>query len=174
MAIRDARSLSPLILIAVLLSFGCEDSADVQSSGVGPSYISTSRLVSSQTVSIQPDIINAQFVPGAFCPTQPPFLAPVNLVFRVGTATDLFLNRIQMQFIDRAGTRGSFVAFTRQDLLSRFGSLMVPAFGTRTFPFAFPFGCVGLSSGLLNVVVFVVDPFGREESTTIRVSIRGF
>jgi hypothetical protein len=174
MAIRHARSLSPLVLIALLLSFGCEESAGVQSSGVGPSSVYTSRLVSSQTLSIQPDIINAQFVPGAFCPTQPPFLAPVNLVFRAGTATDLLLNHVQMQFIDRAGTFASSMTFTRQDLLSRFGTVVVPAFGVRTFPFAFPFGCVGLSSGLLNVVVFVVDPFGREESTRIRVSIRGF
>jgi hypothetical protein len=61
----------------------------------------------------------------------------------------------------------------RQDLIHRFGSTALPAFGTRAFPFSFPFGCVGLPIGTLTVIVSAGDSLGRGSSATVQLDIRG-
>ena len=110
------------------------------SRGVGPQPHSSGIFVNRGTM-VQPVSILAHRVGDAFCPGRPPFLAPFNVVRQGDGRPDVFLSDVQMQFVDTAGIRSETLRLGRPELATRFGSTTFPAFGTRTFPFSFPFGC---------------------------------
>ena len=189
MAIFHARMLAPLFILGVLSSFGCDgnDSASDLVNGVGPSRFPSgpfdSRGVGPQPRSsglfvnggdmVQPDLVRAQRVGEAFCPGRPPFLAPFNVVMQGDGRPDVFLSDVQMQFVDAAGIRSETLRLGRPELATRFGSTTFPAFGTRIFPFSFPFGCGGfLPTGTLTVIVIAGDSRGREERTIAHLPVR--
>ena len=122
---------------------------------------------------VQPGLVRAQRVGDAFCPGRPPFHAPFNVVMHGDGRPDVFLSGVQMQFVDTAGIRSETLMLGRPELVTRFGSTTFPAFGTRTFPFAFPFGCGSfLSTGTLTVVVVAGDSHGRQERTVAHLPVR--
>ena len=189
MPILHARVLAPLFIFGVLSSFGCDDngSASDRVNAVGPSRFSSSPfdprgvgprppapgLFVNRSTMVQPALIQVQRVGGAFCPGRPPFLAPFDLVMQGDGRSDLFLSSVHMQFVDTAGIRSATLALGRPELATRFGSTTFPAFGTRTFPFAFPFGCGSfLPSGTLTVIVLAGDSLGREHRTVAHLAVR--
>jgi hypothetical protein len=189
MRILHACMLAPVVMLGALSSFGCDgsDSASDQVTGVGPSSVSLqpfdSRGVAprppfsapfvNRGTMVQPALIRAQRVGEAFCPGRPPFLAPFNVVMQGDGRPDVFLSDVQMQFVDTAGIRSETLRLDRPELVTRFGSTTFPAFGTRTFPFAVPFGCGSfLSTGTLTVVVVAGDSRGREHRTVAHLPIR--
>jgi len=189
MPILHARVLAPLFIFGVLSSFGCDDngsasdrvngvgpsrfpSGPFDSRGVGPRPPSSGPFVNRSTM-VEPALIQVQRVGEAFCPGRPPFLAPFNLVMQGDGRPDLFLSNVQMQFVDTAGIRSGTLAFGRPELATRFGSTTLPAFGTRAFPFSFPFGCGSfLPSGTLTVIVLAGDSRGREHRTVAHLAVR--
>ena len=175
MCIHHLRVLVPLFLLAALLSYGCADDGgtSVLSHGAGPSQLSFTSAFVSRSVQVHPAFIDPVVIPGASCPTHQPFLAPISVVFHGEGRSDLSLTQVQMQFVDRGGIVGGMMTIPRQDLIHRFGSTALPAFGTRAFPFSFPFGCVGLPTGTLTVVVSAGDSLGRGSSATVQLDIRG-
>lgn len=169
MSIRPAPLLLPLVFLA-LSSLACDN--DRGDTSIGPSIVSSSTAASvSHAVAVEPAFVIARRVPAATCPAMDPFLAPVNLVLRGNGVTDLSLSRVHMQFMDRTGTAGATTVFTPNDLTSRFGTTLIPLFGTRMFPFFFPLGCTGLPIGTLTVAVFVVDTSGRETRHSVDVRL---
>ncbi len=157
MPILHARMLAPVFMLGVLSSFGCYGSGSASdvvtgvgpspftsepfdSRGVGPQPHSSGIFVNRGTM-VQPVSILAHRVGDAFCPGRPPFLAPFNVVRQGDGRPDVFLSDVQMQFVDTAGIRSETLRLGRPELATRFGSTTFPAFGTRTFPFSFPFGC---------------------------------
>ena len=174
MPILHARMLAPLLILGVLSSFGCDDngSASDRVTVVGPSRFSSGLFVNRSTM-VEPALIQVQRVGEAFCPGRPPFLAPFNLVMQGDGRSDLFLSNVQMQFVDTAGIRSGTLALGRPELATRFGSTTLPAFGTRAFPFSFPFGCGSfLPSGTLTVIVLAGDSRGREHRTVAHLPVR--
>ena len=124
-------------------------------------------------VFVGPDSIRAQRVATAFCPVQVAFVAPFNVVFQGdGTTSDLFLSSVQMQFVDLAEIRAGTRTLGRPELAVQFGTTAIPTFGTRAFPFAFPFACNVLPTGTLTVVVVVGDSRGREATTFRQLVVR--
>ncbi|MET0213387.1 MAG: hypothetical protein ABW292_10315, partial [Vicinamibacterales bacterium] len=123
-------------------------------------------------VFVGPDSIQAQRVATAFCPIQVAFVAPFNVVFQGDGTSDLFLSRVQMQFVDLAEIRAGTRTLGRPELAVQFGTTAIPAFGTRTFPFAFPFACDVLPTGTLTVVVVVADSHAREATTVRQLVVR--
>jgi hypothetical protein len=59
--------------------------------------------IQSTLVSAQPAAVAPQFFADPFCPSAPPFVAVVGIT--VTSATDLFLQRIQFELVDRFGGR---------------------------------------------------------------------
>jgi hypothetical protein len=189
MPILHARVLAPLFIFGVLSSFGCDDNGSPSASlnAVGPSPFSSgsfdsrrfgprppsSGLFVNRATMVQPVLIQAQRVDDAFCPGRPPFLAPFNVVVQGDGRSDVFLSDVQMQFVDTAGIRAGTLRLGRPELAVRFGSTTFPAFGTRTLPFSFPFGCAsGLTSGTLSVIVVAGDMRGREHRTVAHLPVR--
>ena len=189
MRILHACMLAPVVMLGVLSSFGCDDSdsasdrvnavgpspvgsAQFDSRGVGPRPPSSDLFVNRGDM-VQPALIRAQRVGEAFCPGRPPFLAPFDVVMQGDGRPDLFLSGVQMQFVDTAGVRSETLRLGRPELVTRFGSTAFPAFGTRTFPFSFPFGCGSfLPTGTLTVIVLAGDSRGREHSSVAHLPVR--
>jgi len=188
MRILHACMLAPVVVLGVLSSFGCDsDDSPTELNAAGPSPFASgpfdSRGIGSRPSSsglfvngsdmVEPGFVRAQRVGEAFCPGRPPFLAPFNVVMQGDGRPDLFLSDVQMQFVDTAGIRSETLRLGRPELATRFGSTTSPAFGIRTFPFSFPFGCGGfLPTGTLTVIVVSGDSRGREERTVARLPVR--
>jgi hypothetical protein len=126
----------------------------------------------SRGVFVQPAAIQARRVDAGLCPGQQPFVAPFNVVFVGDGTSDLFLSSVQMQLVDLAEIRAGTATLGRPELAVQFGTTTIPTFGTRAFPFAFPFGCNGLSIGTLNVTIVVADSRGREARTFRQLAVR--
>ena len=175
MALRR-RSIFPFLVLSAVLSLcACEDNGGtLRVNAVGPSPLApTAGFVNVQRgAMVQPAFIDPVFVPGGFCPTVPPFLAPFSIVFEGDGRAERFVTQVHMQFVDHFGVLGGSMVLTHAQLATRFGSTTIPAFGTRAFPLSFPFGCVGAPTGLLSVVALAVDAFGHETSTRTQVRIR--
>ncbi len=174
--------LAALCLLSTVLSFGCDsDNGEQQRPDrIGPSPISfrglgepTSNSIDyyAHGVTLQPALATPQLVPGAACPTHPPFLLPIRVVAVAGSDSDLFLSQVQMRFVDRGGVFGGSKTLTRAQLVELFGSTRIPRLGTRSFPITFPFGCTGLPAGTLTVAVFTGDSTGREKNTSLSMDV---
>jgi hypothetical protein len=189
MPILHARMLAPVFMLGALSSFGCDGNGSSSDpvNGVGPSPFASepfdsrgagsrppsSDLFVNRSAMVQPDVIQTQRVGEAFCPGRPPFVAPFNVVMQGDGRPDLFLSDVQMQFVDTAGTRSGTLRLGRPELAIRFGSTTFPAFGTRTLPLSFPFGCGSfLPTGTLTVIVLVGDSRGREHRTVANLPVR--
>ena len=169
MSIRRAL-IAPFLCIplAALSSYGCDDGSATR---IGPSSVNTEARFVSKSVTV-PSEITAVPVPAAFCPFVSPFLAPVSVAIRADGASDLQLRALQLQFVDSVGVRGAFRMFDGAQLSTMFGSTLIPAFGTRTFPVSLPFGCVGGVTGTLFISVASSDLAGRDSMTSVRVNVR--
>ena len=163
-------AILPVILLAAWSSLACDN--DGIETIIGPGSVRASNAAYiSRADRVEPDVVAAVAVPAAVCPLTQPFLAPVNVVVPGDPLMTSTLTGVQMRFTDARGTVAGLSTFTHSDLTSRFGSTVVPVLGTRTFPFAFPFGCAGLATGTLNVVVLVTDSDGHERRSSHRVVV---
>jgi hypothetical protein len=168
-------SYLPLVLAAALLSFGCDDDETTTGRvrGVGPSPLRPQGFVNVQgAVLVQPTFIQPVATTTALCPAQPSFFAPFTVVFDGDGRSDLAFAGVEAEFVDHFGVVSGLMTLGPNDLSRRFGSTVLPAFGSRAFPFSFPFGCVGRPTGTLNVVVVTTDSRDRQSSTTLRVPVR--
>jgi len=175
MSLRRSSCRSALLLIAALATCACElDTTRAGINAVGPSPLGQSDVAVNvaRGAQIQPTLIQPVPFARPLCPAFPPFLAPFTVVFEGDGRTERFFTGIDMQFVDRFGVAGGLLTFGRTELVNRFGSTTLPLFGTRAFPFSFPFGCVGAPTGTLTVVVFAADSFGRVASSRVHVTIR--
>jgi hypothetical protein len=184
MSIHDSRFIALLGVLAILSSYGCDDDDRGRDrvDRIGPSPISfiglgeppiNSTDFYSGGVTLQPTIIIPQHIGGAACPTHPPFLAPIRIVARGIGESDLFLSQVHMRFVDRRGVVGGSMSVARSQLVQLFGSTRIPPSSARSFPFSFPFGCVGEPVGTLSVVVSSEDSDRRERRTSLSVSVGG-
>src|SRR5688500_7254830 len=120
MSLRHQPVGATLLLACALSSYGC-DAGDLTTQ-VGPSPIRSQAAFVSRGVLVRPSFIGPVIVPGADCPTHPPFRAPFSLVFEDDGQSEMSLSRLHMQFTDHVGVAGGSMTFDRTDLLSRFGS----------------------------------------------------
>ena len=156
------------VSLAALSSYGCDDGNTTR---IGPSSVSTDARFVSSSVTV-PNEVGILPVPAAFCPFASPFLIPASVVVRAGGPTDLQLLEMQLRFVDVAGVTGAFRTFAGPELRTMFGSTLVPAFGTRTFPVSLPFGCVGGTTGTLFIQVAASDLTGRRDLTSVQLNVR--
>jgi len=156
------------VSLAALSSYGCDNG---DATRIGPSSATTDARFVSSSVTV-PNEVAILPVPAAFCPFASPFLIPASVVFRSSGATALQLLELQLRFVDGAGVTGAFRTFAGPELRTMFGSTLVPAFGTRTFPVSLPFGCVGGTTGTLFIQVAASDLTGRRNLSSVQLNVR--
>jgi hypothetical protein len=184
MFIHHAHRLAALLVLATLTSYGCENDNGPDSERPGsirPSPISFNGLGQpainntdffSRGVTLQPAVVIPQLVPEAACPVRPPFLAPFRLKVTNEDQEDVFLSKVQMNFVGRTGRFGETLTLSGSQLVDRFGSIHIPRFGSRLFPLTLPFGCTGDRVGTLSVGVFTADSRGRMRQESLTVEVR--
>jgi hypothetical protein len=184
MSSRDSLLGAIVCVFLALSGYGCDDNRETEprADRLGPSPISFDRFATQSAptsstdfyahgITLQAGDIIPQLVPTAACPARPPFRAPITLIARGDADSDLFLNEVQMQFVDRTGRFGGSMVLAGSQLAERFGSTRIPPLGTRSFPVVFPFGCTGERAGTLNILVSTGDASGRRRSSSISARI---
>jgi hypothetical protein len=182
MSIPQSRLTALVLFLAALWSYGCDANGGTVARfrGTGPSPVGFtgfgdslvhSNDFFSRGVTFRVGTISAYRVFDGGCKRDVGLAAPVTIV-TTGIGTDLFLNHLDMRFVDHTGVfRGSF-ALGPSELAERFGSTRIPPLGTRAFIVPFEFGCVGQPSGTLTVSVVARDGFGRQLSTSSPLLVR--
>jgi hypothetical protein len=183
MYINRSRLLGLLCVLATLSSYGCDDK-DVRNdriAPIGPSRISFNGIgqtpvnpfdISGGAMAVQPAVAVPQPIAGARCPTRQPFQVPFSILGTGRGRSDLFVNEVQMRFVDRAGVVGGTMTMARTQLADRFGSTELPAVGTRSFPLSLAFGCLGRPVGTLEVVVLTGDSRTHDMRTSLSIDVR--
>jgi hypothetical protein len=169
MSVSRTIRLTAFLVFTALSSYACDDGNVTR---INPTRVDSNARFVNAAVAVRQFEISPVTVSGGLCPTVPPLLAPVDLVISADRTTDLRLRQVQLQFVDRFGTIGGFRSLDALDLAGLFGTTVVPALGTRTFPLSLPFGCVGAQIGALNVTVTASDVLGRESRTALQVPVR--
>jgi hypothetical protein len=157
------------VVVALLSGYGCDDNGN-SDTVAAPSGVRGPRVVAGG-VSVRPAVVEAQMVADPRCPFRAPFFAPIDLIF-AGGISGLSLRRVELQFVDTAGLRAAPLTITQPEIATRFGSAEVPAFGSRSFPLAFPYGCAGAPAGTLTVVAETQDRHGRSSRRSLQVPVR--
>lgn len=168
MSIRRASSLVCPVL-AVLSIVACDDGPTTMtrvSSSTAPAP-----AFASQGINVSPTQIHPLVMAGASCPDLG-FVAPFTLNIIGNGFADLFLARVDMQFVDRIGVTTPMQSITRTALIERFGSTRITALETRTFPLEFPLGCASAPAGTLIITVALNDTQQRERRTMVSRPVR--
>jgi hypothetical protein len=161
-----------LVLSAAFSSAACHDNGSGSSALAAPSAaLQGPRFIARGDV-VQPAVVDVHSIADPLCAPTPAFLAPFSLILGGGGVHDLVLSRIEMDFLDTTGARRGSFAIAQPEIVTRFGSTRIPAFGTRTFPLAFPLGCGGFFPGTLDVVVVTGDPDGRTTRRRFEIPVR--
>jgi hypothetical protein len=155
--------MKKLICVAMLLSAGCN--ARTSTTPTAIETVSTGSLVSVSSTSVQ-----AQPVTSFICPTTPPFVATVPIVV---TAADvnMFLTGVSFQFTDQNGVRMPPVTLPAPIPTAQFGSALVQARSSRTFPVDVPFGCGTGRVGVLALTVRTADATGLARVQGVNVNV---
>ena len=184
MSINRSRLLGLLCVLTTLSGYGCDDDHDGDHHrvhNIGPSPISFSGVGQPASnsidffahgVTLQPAVTIPQALTGAACPTRQPFQVPFRIVGTGHGRSDIFIDEVQMRFVDRAGVLGGAMTVARPQLVQRFGSTDLPSVGTRSFPLTLPFGCVGQPVGTLEVIVLAGGSRERGVRRSLSIDVR--
>jgi len=159
-----------IVLITPLALASCDSSPAriVGRSVTGPSRASVPpHPTAFITPMLVPLPIPFQTLPVIGCPTASPFGTSFSLIIDQSDGIDVFLHQVGFRFVDGAGFESPLI-FSDIDLATRFGSTLVIAGSSRTFPFQPQFGC-GLSSAphLMVAQVLLLDRTGRRHERTL-------
>jgi hypothetical protein len=120
-----------------------------------------------------PPTIPFHILPVFGCPLTSPFLTNFSLVIDQRESIDVFVHEIGFRFVDGAGFDSPLI-LGQSDLATLFGSTLVVAGTSRTFPFQPRFGC-GLSSTprLMILRLLLRDRHGRPHERTLTAHAEG-
>jgi hypothetical protein len=102
------------------------------------------------------------------CPATEPFLTNFNLIIQP-VVVDVRLESVTIQLVDGSSVGGTTIPFPTPNLDRTFGSLVVIAGTSRSFPFSVQFGCIPIATPLLAAQVSLVDSHGVPFRTTLSV-----
>ncbi len=157
-----------------LAAAGC-DSMDV--AGVTPTaatrapFVNRGGLVQPELFVVHPSFLVPRFVAQPFCPSVPPFIADFTLLLHGDRHVETRLSEIRMTFVDRSGIHAPAITLPNDALSRRFGSLSIPAGGTRRFPLDAAFGCTTGRFGALQILVLTTGRGGHRSSGLVTVPV---
>jgi hypothetical protein len=158
----------------VLAAAGC-DSVDIV--GVTPTgaatapFVNRGGLVQRDFFAVHPAFLVPRFVAQPFCPSVPPFFTDFTLFVHGDPFVETTLGEIRMTFVDRSGLRAPELTLPNTILTRRFGSLLIPAGGTRQFPLDAGFGCTTGRFGTLHLLVTTLRRGGHHSSGLVTVPV---
>jgi hypothetical protein len=160
--------LAALTFLAVLAA-ACGDS-DSRPTLAGPQPL---QLAATTTfAALQPSTLTSELSRGGACPDSQPFRATAGLRVIGDNDTVLAIDSIRLEFFDQQRNAAPAVTLTAPVLTRQFGSALVEARSSRTFPIGFGFGCSTGRTGTIVVVVVARDGNGRDRSMQLRAAVQ--
>jgi hypothetical protein len=145
------------------------------STATGPSTASVEAL----TLSVNPPTADQKVkTTFNFCPavssvsTVSPFFVPVNLVVFSSSTDVLVVSQITATFVDSTGIQAPQVTLPAPQLTVQFGTDLVQARSSTTFPLLVDIGCHVHHQGTMRIGVDATDSRGRLSSGHIDVPVR--
>jgi hypothetical protein len=157
------------IVATSCLTVSCSDS-EPQTTAAGPSALLLKN--STSFARVEPSNVTAQLVAGGNCPLVQPLHARFALTVLADDDATLFVNEVRMQFIDAAGVAAPQVTLPAPQATTQFGTALVQARSSLTFPLDLAFGCGTGRTGTIVVIVHGRDGRGFERSTDVRIGVR--
>jgi len=154
------------IVVVAFLASACSDTAAPMTT-TGPTTVS----VRSADFSASTGAVFSQQMGKTACPAFPPFVIPVDLIVRVNGGFNVFLINVNMQFVDSTGIVMPQMTLPAPQLTAQFGTALVQARSSRTFPFTIPVGCGSQQKGTLTIQARTRDEQGREESGQVSLKV---
>ena len=106
------------------------------------------------------------------CPSIAPFSVPIGLVVRVNGGVNVFITQIRMRFTDPFRIEMPQVTLPAPMLTKQFGTNLVMARSTRTFPLTLAVGCGTDRKGMAMILIDTEDEHGRRGSGQVSVAVR--
>src|SRR5687767_7772500 len=159
------------ILAVSTLTAGCSDST-APAVVTGPSAALQLSSSPNPFARVDPSPITAAPFRGIGCPHSFPYRAKVNLTIFANHDVSRTLHEVRMHFRDTAGITPPPITLPAPMLVRQFGTALVEARSSRTFPFDFDFGCGTDRRGTLTVHVRTRDGRGHDDDAELRVDIQ--
>lgn len=157
------------ILAAAVVTAGCGDSELRVAGATAPSELQSGNA---PFAGITPTSVSAQLSGRGLCPDIHPLFVPLNLTVQANRGVSLNVTEVRMRFVDAFGIAAPPITLAAPMLTRQFGTALVEARSSRSFPLDFTFGCNTARTGTIFVVVHVRDGHGRDDSSEVRVSVR--
>jgi hypothetical protein len=114
--------------------------------------------------------VTAQRTTFGFCPTTPPFTARIGVIVTAGDA-NVFVTNVTSQFTDQNGIQMPPVTLPAPVPTTPFGSALVAARSSVTFPVDVRFGCGTAATGIIFLTVRTTDGNGLGSNHDLRVAV---
>lgn len=163
-------SIALTLLVSVLLT-ACSD-GDARLNPVEPGITNQSSSIGLRpSIGLGSSMLSSQRADDERCPEIPPFFVPFAVTVGADPDADVALDALRLRFADVVGVTMPQVTLPQPSLTTRFGSTVVAARSSRTFPFVFRFGCGTARTGTL---VIIVDTRSRGvlTSTELRATVQ--
>jgi hypothetical protein len=123
------------------------------------------------SIGLGSSVLSSQRAGDQRCPDVPPFFVPFAITVGADPGADVALDAVRLRFADVVGVTMPQVTLPQPSLTTQFGSTLVSARSSRTFPFVFRFGCGTARRGTLIIIVDTRSR-GRLTSTELRASVQ--
>jgi hypothetical protein len=165
------RTITIAILLAVaVLAASCSGTV-AHDSLTQPTSVGAEPWVSFGAVS-QSVFAQAASSSGSECAARPSFSVPIGLVIRVNRDIRVFVMTIRMRFTDPFNIQMPQVTLPAPALTRQFGTNLVQARSSRTFPLNLTVGCGAGRNGTVTIAVDTQDEQGRQHSGQVSVAVR--
>ena len=126
----------------------------------------------SLTADIAPSLSSSRPNGPGSCPAVSPFVGSLSLNITTGGNFSVRLREVRLHFTDVDGITAPPITLPGPVLTEQFGSTLIAARSSRSFPFSFGVGCFGRRAGTLIVVIVTVDDRGDENVNQVRVNVQ--
>jgi zona occludens toxin (predicted ATPase) len=165
------RTITIAIMLAVAVLAASCSGTGMHDNPTQPTSVSTGPSASFSAASATV-FAQAASPSAAECPTLPPFSVPIGLVVHANRDLSVLVTSVRMRFSDPFNIEMPQVTLTAPQLTRQFGTNLVQARSSRTFPLKLGFGCGTGRSGIVTIAIDTEDEQGRRESGQITVAVR--
>ena len=152
------------IIIAALVNAACSSTSVAPTSTPTEASISASVTVPS---SMTGQKVETTF---SFCPASPPGLVVIPLVVTAGGGV-VIVTSVTTRFVDSRGTQLPQVTLPAPIPTAQFGTALVNARQSVTFPIDVRFGCGTTMTGSIFMTVNMIDAMGRPDVRQLKVAV---
>lgn len=144
-------SIAFTLLVSILVT-ACTD-GDARLNPVEPGITTQASTFGLRpSIGLGSSVLSSQLASDARCPEVPPFFVPFAVTVGAGPDADVALDAVRLRFADVVSVAPQ-VVLPQPSLTTQFGSTLVSARSSRTFPFLFRFGCGTARTGTLIIIV---------------------